>query len=117
MKKVDYYVQLTFMSTIMLSIIGISLNLYSSQILKNSCILLVVWQCLSALNQWIWQFKNATEREKLKTHLLLLLLGVCAIGICGWAHSITPIAIAMISLHYLHFTHKLVHYKREKALW
>lgn len=117
MKKIDYYIQLVLLNTTILATLFININSQISTCAKISCTLLVIWQSISALVQIFKQFKTNIEKEKLKNYWSLVLSQAIVATVYGPTHPIFLALLASASLYYLSFTHKLVHFKREKALW
>lgn len=117
MKKIDYYIQLVLLGMVILVILCIHLNWQMNACIKSSCILIVIWQSISALFHTFKQFKTNIEKEKLKKYWSLVLSQAIVATVYGPTHPIFLALLASASLYYLSFTHKLVHFKREKALW
>lgn len=122
MKRLDYYIQLIFLSCIIISSLGIFIDKKVGTGIFLGLMCLGIWQPTSAI---ILTIKSIQTKMTLKMILIYWILTILAITtaildtILGMPYIMgAALAIAFIdAIYYFVITQKIVFYKRNKALW
>lgn len=121
MKRIDFYVQLVLLATLLLSLLASFVELSFVGLRWLSLFSLGLWQPCSAAITALCNMGNVSVSRALMGYWLMLGF---AIGVLVWVRllglhfqHLAYFFMGIAAVYYLIFTQQFAFYKREKALW